>query len=81
MVMAEDLSDMPVHDEVRDALRAMIARGLDPLEVADAAFSVATALSLAIEGEVRTGAKLYATGAALMQASAPAADEGAHGHH
>lgn len=66
-MMTEDLSGMPMHEEIRDTMRAMIRRGLDPLEVAEAAQVVATALSVSVEGEVRAGAKLYAAGTALMK--------------
>ncbi|GEL42251.1 hypothetical protein MEX01_28420 [Methylorubrum extorquens] len=68
-MMTEDLSGMPVHEEIRDTLRAMIRRGLDPLEVAEAAQVVATALSVSVEGEARAGAKIYAAGAAIMKAA------------
>lgn len=66
-MMTEDLSSMPLHDEIRSTLRAMIRRGLDPLEVAEAAQVVASALSISIEGEARAGAKLYAAGLTLME--------------
>lgn len=66
-MMTEDLSSMPLHDEIRSTLRAMIRRGVDPLEVAEAAQVVASALSISIEGEARAGAKLYAAGLALME--------------
>ncbi len=68
-MMTEDLSGMPLHVEIRETIRAMIARGHDPLEVAEAAQVVASALSVSIEGEVRAGAKLYAAGLALLENS------------
>ena len=57
------------HEEIRDVMSNMIRRGLDPLEVAEAAQTVASALSVSIEGDVRAGSKLYAAGAALLNAA------------
>lgn len=68
-MMTEDLSDMPLHREVRDTLRTMIAAGADPLDVAEAALAVAGALAVNVEGPVRAGSKLYAAGAALLSAA------------
>lgn len=65
-LLTEDLSDLPLQQEIRDKLRAMIAAGHDPLEVAEAAFAVAGGLAVAIEGPLRTGARLYGAGAAML---------------
>lgn len=72
-MMDEDLSGLPLHDEIRATLRAMIRRGIDPLEVAEAALAVGSALSVSIEGQVRAGAKLYGAGVALLAAAGEAA--------
>ncbi|MFB0487771.1 hypothetical protein ABIE45_000357 [Methylobacterium sp. OAE515] len=71
-MLTDDLSDMPLHDEIRSTLRAMIRRGLDPLDVAEAALAVGSALSVSIEGQVRAGSKLYAAGSALLSAAGEA---------
>lgn len=71
-MLTEDLSDMPLHREMRDVFRRMIADGADPLDVAEAALAVGGALAVSIEGQIRTGSKLYAAGAALLSASGEA---------
>lgn len=68
-MMDEDLSAMPLCAEIRETLRAMIARGEDPLEVAEAAHIVAAAVGASVEGLPRTGAKLYAAASAMLKAA------------
>lgn len=67
-MLAENLSDMPLHGAIRENLRTLIAAGHDPLDVAEAAMTVAASLSIAVEGQIRTGSKLYAAGSALLSA-------------
>lgn len=73
-MLTEDLSDLPLHDEIRSTLRAMIRRGLDPLDVAEAALAVGCSLAISIEGQVRAGSRLYAAGSALLSAAGEAAE-------
>jgi hypothetical protein len=68
-MLTENLSDLPLHQEIREAMRKMISAGNDPLDVAEAALSVAGALAVSVEGQARTGSKLYAAGAALLNAA------------
>lgn len=65
-MLTEDLTDLPLQQEVRNVLRRLIAEGHDPLDVSEAALATASALSISVEGQTRTGAKLYAAGAALL---------------
>lgn len=65
----EDLSSEPLHAEVRDLLRRMVKRGVDPVEVVEAALTTATALCLDAEGIGRTATRLLTVGTRLAEAS------------
>lgn len=73
-MLDEDLTDLPLQQEIRENLRAMIAAGHDPLEVAEAAIAVAGALALSVEGPARTGAMLAGVGAAMLSAASDVAE-------
>lgn len=65
----EDLTDAPLHDEIRKVLMAMIVRGEQPVEVIEAALATSTALCVDSEGLAKTAVRLLACGQILGNAS------------
>ena len=63
----EDLSADPLHERVQAVLAEMVAEGHDPKDVATAAMTTGSALSLDVVGLVRTAVYLMHTGATLAQ--------------
>lgn len=65
--MHEDLSADPEHARIQALLAEMIAEGIDPKTVADAAMTTATALQHDLTGTAATACGLMQVGAALAK--------------
>lgn len=76
--LREDLTDAPLHTQVRDLLKALVEAGVRPRDVVDAALTTSTALMVDVEGIPRTGLHLMQLASTLVSLSPELAQYAKH---
>lgn len=69
-ILTEDLSDAPVHAQLRDTVLRLIEASHEPKAVVDALLTVSMAMSVQVDGPEMTAIRFVAAGKVLAASSA-----------